>query len=237
MVLKAATVTTAEQTKVIEAVALSSATRTIAMTGGTVILTTTASVTTQRPCNVSTRTTHMALTYDTGTFVNRPSDSSTRSPLGLAMVKAVEEGDAALVAAEAVDEAVVDSKAVAAFRAVANSKAVDAATIMIAMVAVARVITTEIKAHIMEAPHKDLTIRAMGVVTITTRTLLPVQPGQQNNAIGASFHNAPVPGTVMIPMQMAPSTAPGQQGNSGTRAAAGGQSSVRMGSSYGNFRG
>ena len=63
-----------------------------------------------------------------------------------------------------------------------------------------------------------------------------VQSGQQGNATGASFHNAPVPGTVMIPMQMAPSTAPGQQGNSSTRAAPGGQNSVGMGSSYGNFR-
>ena len=41
----------------------------------------------------------------------------------------------------------------------------------------------------------------------------------------------------MIPMQMAPSTAPEQQGNSGTHAAPGGQSSVGMGSSYSIFRG
>ena len=36
-----------------------------------------------------------------------------------------------------------------------------------------------------------------------------VQPGQQASATGTSFHNAPVPGTVTIPMQMPPSTAPG----------------------------
>ena len=111
----------------------------------------------------------MAPTCGTGTFTNRPADSPARSLLGMAVAKAVEEVDAAFVAAEAVE----GSKVVAAFRrAVADSKAVDAATIMIAMVAVARVITTEIKAHIMEAPHKDLTIRATGAVTITTCTCL-----------------------------------------------------------------
>ena len=114
----------------------------------------------------------MAPTYDTETFTNRPADSPTRSPLGLAVVKAVEEVDAALVAAEAVDKAVEDSRAVTAFRAVTDSKAVDAATMMITTVAVALFITTETKAHIMEAPHKDLTIRATGAVTITTCTCL-----------------------------------------------------------------
>ena len=93
--------------------------------------------------------------------------------LGLVVVKAVEEVDAALVAAEAVTEAVEGSKAVAAFRAVADFKAVNAATIMITTVAVAKVITTDIKAHIMEAPRKDLIIRATETVTTTTRTRFP----------------------------------------------------------------
>ena len=86
------------------------------------------------------------------------------------MVKVVEEVDAALVADEAVDEAVEDSKAVAAFRAVA----VDAATIMKTTVAMVKVNTTEIKARIMEAPHphKDLTIRVTGTATITVCTRL-----------------------------------------------------------------
>ena len=53
----------------------------------------------------------------------------------------------------------------------------------------------------------------------------------------ASFHNAPVPGTVMVPVQMAPNVAQGQQGNGGNRTAPGGQSSIGMGSSYNNFRG
>ena len=96
----------------------------------------------------------------------------TRSLLRLAVAKAVEEMDATLVAAEAVDEASEGSKAVAAFRAVAGSKAVDAATIMTTTVAVAKVITAEIKAHIMEAPRKDLTVRATGTVTIATCTRL-----------------------------------------------------------------
>ena len=61
-----------------------------------------------------------------------------------------------------------DSKAVAAFRAVA----VDAATIMTTTVAVVKVPTTEIKARIMEAPDKDLIIRATGTVTINTCTRL-----------------------------------------------------------------
>ena len=83
------------------------------------------------------------------------------------------EVDAALVTVEAMDEAVEDFKAVTTFRAVADSKAVDAATIMTTTVAVAKVITTEIKAHIMEAPCKDLIIRTTGAVTITTCTHLP----------------------------------------------------------------
>ena len=66
----------------------------------------------------------------------------------LAVVKVAEEVDAALVAAEAVDETVDDSKAVTAFRAVA----VDAATTTTTTVAVVMVITVEIKARIMEAP-------------------------------------------------------------------------------------
>ena len=115
----------------------------------------------------------MAPTYDTETFTNRPADSPTRSPLGLAVVKAVEEVDAALVAAEAVDKAVEDSRAVTAFRAVTDSKAVDAATLMTTTVVVAKIITTEIKAHIMEDPLNDLITRATGAVATTTCTRLP----------------------------------------------------------------
>ena len=110
----------------------------------------------------------MAQTCGTGTFTNRPADSPTCSPLGLVVVKVVEEVDVALVAAEAVDEAVEDFKAVATFRAVA----VDAATTMTTTVAVVKVTTTEIKARIMEAPHKNLIIRATGAVTITMCTRL-----------------------------------------------------------------
>ena len=169
VVLKAAAVITTEETKVIEAieaVAPSATIRTIVTIGGAVILTPTSDVTTRRPRNVSTRTTRMAPTYGTGTFANWPADSLTRSPLGLAVVKGMEEVDAALIATKAMDEAVEDFKAVAAFRAM------DAATTMTTMVAVAKVITTEIKAHIMEAPHKDLTIRATGAATITMCTRL-----------------------------------------------------------------
>ena len=176
MVSKAAAVTTAEETKVIEAVALSSAMGAIVMTGGAVSLTPIASVATRRPRNVSMRTTCMAPTYGNGTFTNRPADSPVDYPLGLVVAKAVEEVDAALVLAEAVDEAVVDSRAVAAFRTVADSKAVDAATVMITTVAVAKVITTEIRAHLMEAPCKDLIIRVTGAVAITTLTRLPYSP-------------------------------------------------------------
>ena len=135
VVPKAAAVITIEETQAIEAieaVAPSDATRTIATIGGDVISIPTADVTTQRPRNVSTRTTDMALMYGTMPFTNRPgtADSPTHSPLGLVVVKAVEEVDVALVAAEAVDEAVEDSKVVVAFRVVADSKAVGAATIM-----------------------------------------------------------------------------------------------------------
>ena len=56
------------------------------------------------------------VSYKTST--NQPADSPARSPLELAVVKVAEEVDLALVAAEAVDEAVEDSKAVATFRAV-----------------------------------------------------------------------------------------------------------------------
>ena len=61
-----------------------------------------------------------------------------------------------------------DSKAVAAFRAVA----VDAATIMTTTVAVVKVTTTEIKARIIEAPHKDLIIKAIRMVAASTHTRL-----------------------------------------------------------------
>ena len=169
---KAAAVITAEETKTIEDVAPSAAMRTIFMIDGAVILILTANVMAQRLRNVSTKTTRMAPTYGTGSFMNRTADSPMRSPLGLAVVKTVKEVDAAL--AEAVDEAVEGSKVVAAFRrAVADSKAVDAATKMITTVVVAKVITTEIKAHIMEAPCNDLIIRVTGSATITTRTRLP----------------------------------------------------------------
>ena len=118
---KAAAVVTAvvmmEKTMVIEAVVLSLATRTIVTTGRVVISIPTADVTTQRPCNVSTRTTNMAPTYGTGTFTNRPVDSPTRSLLGLAMVKIIEEANTklnpALVAVEAVSKVVADIRAVA----------------------------------------------------------------------------------------------------------------------------
>ena len=54
----------------------------------------------------------------------------------------------------------------------------------------------------------------------------------------ASYHNVPVPGTVMVPVQMAPNVPPAQNtGSGGSRAAPGGQSSIGMGSSYQNFRG
>ena len=94
VVHKVATVATAvattEETMVIGVVVLSSVTRTIVTTDGAVISIPTADVMTRRPCNVSTRTTRMASTYGTGVFTNWPADSLTRSPLGLAVVKAVE---------------------------------------------------------------------------------------------------------------------------------------------------
>ena len=110
MVLKTAAVVTTvvmtQETMVIEAVALSSVTRTIVTTGGAVISTRTADIMTRRPRNVSTRTTHMDPTSGTGTSTNRLADSPTRSPWGLAMAEVVEEADSASVSAEAVDEAV-----------------------------------------------------------------------------------------------------------------------------------
>ena len=98
------------------------------------------------------------------------------------MVKAVEEVDAALVAAEAVNKAVVDSKAVAAFRDMAafrdvtGSKAVDATKTVITAVAVAKVIATEIKVHSMEALRKDLIIQAIRAVAASTHIRLPHSP-------------------------------------------------------------
>ena len=150
----------------IVAVALSSAMRTTVTTGGAAISTPTAGTMTRRPRNVSTRTMRMAPTYGTRTSTNQPADSPTRSLLELAVAKAMEEADAALAVAEAVDEAVEDSKAVAAFRAVA----VDEATTTTTMVAVVKVTTTEIKAPIMEAPLKALTFKATGaVITVHIR--------------------------------------------------------------------
>ena len=105
--------------------------------------------------------------------MNQPADSPTRYPLGLSVVKAMEEVYAVLIAAKAVDEAVEDSKAVAASRATVESKVLDAATTMTTTVAVAKVITTEIKAHIMEDPLNDLITRATGAVATTTCTRLP----------------------------------------------------------------
>ena len=107
-----------------------------------------------------------------------------RSPLGLAAVKAVEEADikvglsvdAALITAEAVDESVVDSKAVTAFRAVAASKAVDTATVVTTTVAVAKVITMEIKAHTMVAPRKNLTIKVTRTTAASAHIRLPYSP-------------------------------------------------------------
>ena len=152
-----------EEANAIEAPALSSTTRTIVMTGGAVILTPTVGATTRRPRNTSTGTTRIAPTSSTGTFTSRPADSPARSPLGL---------DTALVAAEAV----VDTKAVAAFRAMTAPKDVDAATVMTTMVAVAKVITTEMKAHTTGAPLKDLIIKVTGAAAITTRARLPYNP-------------------------------------------------------------
>ena len=104
-------------------------------------------------------------------------------------MKAVEEADSkmevALVAAEAVDKAVVDTKDVAASKAVdaatvmttmVASKAVDAATVMTTMVAVVKVIIMEIKAPTMGGPHKDHTIKATGVVAVSACARLPCSP-------------------------------------------------------------
>ena len=137
-------------------------------------------------------------------------------------MKAVEETETkmgvALVAAEAVDEAV------------AASKAVDMATAMATMVVVGKVTTTATKAHTVEAPRKNSSSNYYAYPP-------SVQPGQQDDVTGVSFHNAPVPSMVMVPMQMAPNVTPGQQGHSGNCAAPGGQSSIGMGSGYINFRG
>ena len=169
---KAAAVVTvvimAEETKVIEAVVPSFVTRIIVMTDGAVILTPTADVMTRRHRNASTKTTCMAPTCGARTSTNRPFDSPTRSPLGLAVAKIVEEVDAALVVTKAVDEAVEDSKVVAAFRAVA----VDTATIMTTTVAVVKVTTTEIRARIMETPHRDHITKAIRTVAASTHTRL-----------------------------------------------------------------
>ena len=81
--------------------------------------------------------------------------------LRLAVAKAVEEAETkvgvALVAAEAVDEAV------------AASKAVDVATAMATVVVVGKFTTTATKTHTVEAPRKNCTIKTMGTVAITTR--------------------------------------------------------------------
>ena len=99
-----------------------------------------------------------------------------------------------------------DSKAVAAFRAVA----VDAATIMTTTVAVVKVTTTEIKARkYYGGPSQGSYYQGNGGGNNYCVYPPSVQPGQQGSVTGASFHNAPVPSTVMIPMQMPPSAAPG----------------------------
>ena len=91
----------------------------------------------------------------------------------------MEEVDAALLATKAVDKAVVDFKAVTAFMAVTGSKAMVAATTMITAVVVAKVITAEIKLHIMEVPHKDLIIKAIRAVAASTNTHLLHSPGNK----------------------------------------------------------
>ena len=175
----------------------------------------------------------------TRTSTNQPADSPTRSQLGLVVVKAMEEVDAALVPAEAVDEAAEDSRAVAASGSVADSKFVDAATAMTTPVAVAKVITTAIKAHIMEAPHKDLIIRAMGTVTTTMCTRLLYSLANKLVRPARAFTTLLCPARSRFPCRcpLARPQAPGQQGNGGNCAAPGGQSSVGMGNSYSNFRG
>ena len=61
-----------------------------------------------------------------------------------------------------------------------------------------------------------------------------IQPGSQN---AQSFHNLPVPGTVMVPMQMVCGTQASSNNQQDGRNVHNGQSSVGMGSSYSNFRG
>ena len=103
----------------------------------------------------------MAPMSGTGISTNWLVDNPTRSPLGLAVAKAVEEAETkvgvALVAAEVVNEAVV------------ASKAVYVATAMTTAAAVAKIITTATKAHTVEAPRTDRTIKAMGALAITMR--------------------------------------------------------------------
>ena len=98
VVSKAAAVITTEETKVVKAIVPSVATRPSVTIDGAVISILTAGVTTRRPRNVSTTTTRMVPVCSTGTSTNQPADSPAHSQLGLA------------VAAEAVDEAVEDSR-------------------------------------------------------------------------------------------------------------------------------
>ena len=174
MIPKAIAVTTTKETKAIEAVVSPSATRTIVMTGGAVILTPTANATTRRPCNVSIRTACMAPMSGKGTSTSWPTDNPTCSPLDLAGVKVVEEEntkvDAALVTVEAVDEVVVDIRAVSAFRAV------DAATVAATTVDVAKATTMETSARTMAEPHKSRTIKATVAAMGSMRTRLPYSP-------------------------------------------------------------
>ena len=60
-----------------------------------------------------------------------------------------------------------------------DSKVVDAATTIITAVAVAKIITTEIKVHIMEAPRKDLIIKAIRAAAASTHTCLLHSPGNK----------------------------------------------------------
>ena len=213
--LNAVAETTTEEDKAIEAVAPSLDTRIIVTAGGAAFSTLTADVMTLRPYSASTRTMHMVPTSGTRTSTNRLANSPTRSLLGLAVAKAVEEAetkaDVALVAAKAVDEAV------------SASKAVDGATAMATMVVVSKVSTTygNQGSHC-RGPSQESYYQGDGGGDNYYVYPPSVQPGQQGSVTGASFHNAPVPGTGMVPMQMAPNVTPGQQGNSGSRTAPGG---------------
>ena len=88
------------------------------------------------------------------------------------MLKVEEEANtkvnAALVAVRAAAEAMTDIKAVTASRTV---DVVTATTITITVI-VAKVITVEAKARIMEAHYKDPTTKAMGTVATSTHTRL-----------------------------------------------------------------